>query len=128
MLANAPHARWVHSIATGLERIMSPTLTAHPSVLTNTRDVFGPALAEFAMLDMLFFAKNVPRLARAHAAKSWDPFQVETLAGKVLGLVGFGSIRCYIRSTRRSAIERDEGRDRARRRKKTRAAGSFRDG
>ena len=92
VLANAPRVRWVHSIATGLDRIMSPALAAHASVLTNTRDVFSPALAEFALLGMLYFAKNVPRLERARAAASWDPFEVETLAGKVLGLVGFGSI------------------------------------
>ncbi|CAN5925539.1 D-2-hydroxyacid dehydrogenase [soil metagenome] len=92
VLARAPRARWVHSIATGLDRITSPTLTAHPSVLTNTRDVFSPALAEFAVLGMLFFAKNAARLLRARDARRWEPFEVETLRGKILGVVGFGSI------------------------------------
>lgn len=91
-LARAPRARWVHSIATGIDRLASPTLAAHPSVLTNTRDVFSPALAEFAVLGMLFFAKDLPRLQRAREAKRWDPFEMETLHGKILGLVGFGSI------------------------------------
>ncbi len=92
MLTRATRARWVHSIATGIDRIASPTLLAHPSVLTNTRDVFSAALAEFALLGMLHFAKNVPRLERARAEKRWDPFEVETLGGKILGVVGFGSI------------------------------------
>lgn len=92
VLMRAPQARWVHSIATGIDRIASPTLTAHPCVLTNTRDVFSPALAEFALLAMLFFAKDAPRLQRAREARRWDPFDVETLHGKTLGLVGFGSI------------------------------------
>ncbi len=92
VLTRATRARWVHSIATGIDRIASPTLLAHPIVLTNTRGVFSPALAEFALLGMLYFAKNVPRLERARVEKRWDPFEVETLAGKTLGLVGFGSI------------------------------------
>jgi phosphoglycerate dehydrogenase-like enzyme len=91
-LARAPQARWVHSIATGVDRIVSPTLGAHPCVLTNTRDVFSAALAEFALLGMLLFAKDAPRMQRAREARRWDPFEVETLHGKVLGLVGFGSI------------------------------------
>lgn len=92
VLTRAPHARWVHSIATGIDRIASPALAAHPSVLTNTRDVFSPALAEFAVLGMLFFAKDLPRLQRAREAGRWDPFDMETLHGKILGLVGYGSI------------------------------------
>lgn len=92
VLTRATKARWVHSIATGIDRIASPALAAHPSVLTNTRDVFSPALAEFALLGMLFFAKSAPRMLRARQERRWDPFDVETLRGKTLGLVGFGSI------------------------------------
>ncbi len=92
VLERATQARWVHSIATGIDRIASPTLIAHPSVLTNTRDVFSPALAEFALLGMLFFAKSARRLLRAQQEQRWDPFDVETLSGKILGVVGFGSI------------------------------------
>ena len=92
VLAHAKQARWVHSIATGIDRIASPALVAHASVLTNTRDVFSPALAEFALLGMLFFAKSARRLLRAQQEQRWDPFEVETLSGKILGVVGFGSI------------------------------------
>jgi phosphoglycerate dehydrogenase-like enzyme len=92
VLARAARARWVHSIATGIDRIVSPTLVEHPSVLTNTRDVFSPALAELSLLGMLYFAKDAPRLLRARAEHRWDPFEVETLSGKILGVVGFGSI------------------------------------
>jgi phosphoglycerate dehydrogenase-like enzyme len=91
-LARAPRVRWVHSASVGVDTLVSPALAAHPSVLTNARGVYSAALAEFAVAGMLFFAKDLRRLARSQSEGRWDPFEVEMLKGKVLGIAGYGDI------------------------------------
>jgi phosphoglycerate dehydrogenase-like enzyme len=54
--------------------------------------VFSRTLAEFALLAILYFAKDVPRLRRQQAARRWEPFAVEELHGRSLGILGYGDI------------------------------------
>jgi phosphoglycerate dehydrogenase-like enzyme len=95
-LAKAPRVRWVHSSAAGVDRLLSPALakalSSRDIVLTNSRGVFSGALAEFALGAILFFAKDFARMRRAQAGRRWDPFEVETLGGKTLGVLGYGNI------------------------------------
>jgi phosphoglycerate dehydrogenase-like enzyme len=41
---------------------------------------------------MLYFAKDFPRMRRNQMERRWAPFDVEMIAGKVLGIVGYGDI------------------------------------
>lgn len=88
----AARARWVHSRSAGLDTLMFPALVESPAVLTNAKGVYSPALAEFTMGALLYFAKDFPRLLRSQAAGKWDPFDMEPLAGRTLGIVGYGDI------------------------------------
>src|ERR1700721_1071389 len=36
--------------------------------------------------------KEIPRMRRNQSARNWAPFDVEMIAGKVLGIVGYGDI------------------------------------
>jgi phosphoglycerate dehydrogenase-like enzyme len=88
----APRLRWVHSLAAGVERILFPALVDSPLPFTNGRGAFSAALAEWVMAAVLFFAKDLRRLVEAQRAGRWEPFEIERLAGRTLGVVGFGSI------------------------------------
>ena len=88
VLAMAPLVRWVHAAFSGVDRILSPYFVAHPARLTNTRGVFGRALAEFALGSMLYFAKDFARMRKNQAKGVWAPFVVTMLEGKTLGVVG----------------------------------------
>jgi len=88
----AKGARWVHSRSAGLEEMLFPALVESPAVLTNGRGVFSLALAEFAMAAVLFFAKGLRRMDRSQALEKWDPFDLEPLAGRTMGIVGYGDI------------------------------------
>ena len=90
--ALAAGASWVHSRSAGVEEVLFPGLVASPAVLTNARGVYSPALAEFAIAALLFFAKDVRRMLRSQAEGKWDPFDLEPLAGRTLGIVGYGDI------------------------------------
>ena len=88
----AHRLRWVHALSAGVEKILTPELIASPVPLTNGRAVFGPALAEFALASIFFFAKDVRRLVRNQEAGRWEQFDVQWVRGQVLGVVGYGGI------------------------------------
>ncbi len=91
-LRKAPGLRWIHARSAGLDRVLVPEVLAHPAVLTNGRGAFSAALAEFALAALLFFAKDLRRLVAQQAAGAWEPFDMERLEGRTVGIVGYGDI------------------------------------
>jgi phosphoglycerate dehydrogenase-like enzyme len=92
VVRQAPGLRWLHARSAGVDRVIVPEVLDHPLVLTNGRGVFSPALAEFVVAALLFFAKDLPRLVRSQDAAIWDPYDMETLEGRTVGIVGYGDI------------------------------------
>jgi phosphoglycerate dehydrogenase-like enzyme len=88
----APQARWIHSRSAGLDRVLFPALMESHVVLTNGRGVFSRGLAEFAVGAVLFFAKDFRRLVRDQLRGAWEPFEPDDVAGRTLGIVGYGDI------------------------------------
>jgi phosphoglycerate dehydrogenase-like enzyme len=96
LLANvlplANRVRWIHCLWTGVEMILKPKIVAHPAPLTNGRGVFRWPLADWVIAAMLFFAFDLGRVIRQQERGMWKPFISTSLKGRVLGIVGFGSI------------------------------------
>jgi phosphoglycerate dehydrogenase-like enzyme len=84
--------RWVHSRSAGLDHVLFPELIASDVTLTNGKGVFSASLGEFALAAILYFAKNFRRMVRSQMAGRWDPFDVEMVAGRTVGIVGYGDI------------------------------------
>jgi phosphoglycerate dehydrogenase-like enzyme len=89
---HARSLRWIHSLTTGVERVLFPDLIAGNVPLTNARGAFKRSLAEFAMLGILFHTKKVRRLIDNQREHKWDSFFVGFANGRVLGIVGYGAI------------------------------------
>lgn len=88
----AAKLRWVHSLWTGVDNVMSPELLACPAPLTNGRGVFRVSLAEWTIGAMLHFAYNLRRMIHQQEAGVWETFTTEELYGRTLGVVGYGEI------------------------------------
>lgn len=88
----APNLMWVHSRNAGLDNVLFPELVESAVPLTNGKGVFSPSLGEFALLAMLYFAKDVPRLRRQQAAGVWEQFDMLPVERKTAGIVGYGDI------------------------------------
>jgi phosphoglycerate dehydrogenase-like enzyme len=86
------HLRWVHSRWAGLDTLLFPELVNSEVLLTNGKGVFSQSLGEFALTAILYFAKDIPRMRRNQSAHTWAPFEVEMIADKTLGIVGYGDI------------------------------------
>lgn len=83
---------WLHSSSAGLEHLLFPELVNSVVVLTNAKGVYSNSLAEFVLTACNWFAKDLPRMRRAQQQGRWDPYDVEELRGKTLGVVGYGDI------------------------------------
>lgn len=92
VFARAPGLRWIHSRAAGVDTILFPALVDSDVLLTNGRGVFSRALVEFVLAAVLFFAKGFRRMVRSQQAGVWDPFDVDPIEGRTLGIVGYGDI------------------------------------
>jgi phosphoglycerate dehydrogenase-like enzyme len=91
-LGKAPGLRWIHARSAGLDHVLAPEVVAHPAVVTNGRGAFSPALAEFVLAALLFFAKDLRRLVAQQAAGAWAPFDTQRLEGRTVGILGYGDI------------------------------------
>jgi phosphoglycerate dehydrogenase-like enzyme len=88
----ASQLQWLHSRSVGLERTLFPELIEHSVILTNGRGVYSAALGEFALAAILYFAKDFRRMIRNQMKGKWEQFDVETIAGQTVGIVGYGDI------------------------------------
>jgi phosphoglycerate dehydrogenase-like enzyme len=86
----APRVRWLHSRSAGLDHMLFPELVASDVTLTNSQGVFGPGLAEFVIAAVFHFAKDLRRMQRSQALARWDPFDVDFVRGRTLGILGYG--------------------------------------
>ena len=90
--ALAPGTPWIHTRAAGLDSLLFPALVDSGVVLTNGRGVFSASLAEFVIGALLYFARDFPRLDRNRQRGVWEVFEPLDLAGRTLGIVGYGDI------------------------------------
>jgi glyoxylate/hydroxypyruvate reductase len=91
--ANCPRLRWIQGTSAGIGGLLDRTgLVRSPIVFTTAAGVHGAPLAEFALLGLLHFAKDMPRLARWQAAKHWERHTTNLLRGSRVLLVGLGGV------------------------------------
>jgi D-2-hydroxyacid dehydrogenase (NADP+) len=90
---------WIHSTAAGVSQLMYPELRQSGVMVTNPRGIFSVPMAEHTMGLMLALARNFPDAVRYQDRGSWAqqelwdrPQQLSELQGKLLLVVGYGSI------------------------------------
>jgi phosphoglycerate dehydrogenase-like enzyme len=88
----APRVQWVHSLWAGVDKLLTPQVLASPVPLTNAKGAFSKSLAEFCILGILFFAKDVRRLLAQQKAAHWEKFECVEIHGAKLGVIGYGDI------------------------------------
>jgi glyoxylate/hydroxypyruvate reductase len=93
MAGNCPRLRWVQGTSAGLGGFVERTgLAKTPLIITTAAGIHGIPLAEFTLLGLLYFAKDVPGLRRAQAGRHWQGHHTRQLAGTTALLVGLGGI------------------------------------
>ena len=91
MLDTLPNLRWAQAMWAGVEPLLDPSLR-QDYILTNARGVFGGLMSEFAIGYLLAHERRIFQRAEAQKNKVWDRALTGTLKGKIIGLLGVGSI------------------------------------
>jgi phosphoglycerate dehydrogenase-like enzyme len=84
--------RWIHSRAAGVDSLLFSELVESEVILTNGSGVFSASLGEFVLAVILYFAKDFRRMIRNQVRGVWEPFDVEEIAGQIVGILGYGDI------------------------------------
>lgn len=97
-LAGARKLRWIHSTAAGVAQLMYLELRDSGIVVTNPSGIFSAPMAEHTMGLLIALARNFPDSVR-HQDRGvwsqqllWDKRPLTELNGKLLLIVGYGSI------------------------------------
>ncbi|MDE3156222.1 MAG: D-2-hydroxyacid dehydrogenase [Acidobacteriota bacterium] len=97
-LAAATRLRWIHTQAAGVGHLLTPALVESDIVLTNSRGIRAPAIAEHVMGLALMLARQLHTTRDRQRAGLWAQDELErggrmwTLAGRRMGIVGLGAI------------------------------------
>jgi phosphoglycerate dehydrogenase-like enzyme len=83
--------RWFASMAAGNEDLVkNPNLPE--SVILTKATVYGEMMAEYVFAYLLYFGRNLPKHFEDQKKKIWDRKRPERLGGRVIGILGLGSV------------------------------------
>lgn len=102
----AERLRWIHVAAAGVDAVLFPALRDSEVVVTNSRGIFDDPIAEFVLMVMLVFTKDLLTTLELQQAHTWRHREVARLAGRRLLVVGAGPIgRAIARLARAAGVE-----------------------
>jgi phosphoglycerate dehydrogenase-like enzyme len=91
VLKRAKQLKWFSSIGAGNEGLVkNPHLPG--TVLLTKATVYGEMMAEYVFAYLLYFSRNVAKHMKDQRKKAWDQVRPLRLSGKVLGVLGLGSV------------------------------------
>ena len=91
--------RWIHMPSAAVHQMLFPELIDSSVILTNSREVHGPVVAEHVVALMFALAKKIPQSVLLQQKCIWGQETIwkegqhpQEIAGATLGLIGVGSI------------------------------------
>lgn len=90
-LASLPTLRWAQSIWAGVEPLLD-SASRRDYILTNARGVFGGLMYEYVIGYLLAHERRLFQMDEDQKNKHWNDSDTGTLRGKIIGLLGVGSI------------------------------------
>lgn len=91
-LAKAAKLRWIHAMTTGTDAILSARTLRPEVVVTNTRGIHGPQMAEMAFMYMLNLARRYREMLENQKRHVWKRWDQARLYGKTVVILGVGLI------------------------------------
>ena len=82
--------RWVHIASAGVDRLLFPELVSGQAVVTNSRGVFEEPIADYVLLLVLAFARDLTTTLRHQSQRRWQHRETERVAGARALVIGTG--------------------------------------
>lgn len=88
-----PNTKWIQGTSAGIGQLLVRAgLIDRPITYTTASGVHATALSEFAIMSMLWAAKDAFHMLREQKAKHWARTCARDLPGRTVGIVGLGKI------------------------------------
>ena len=98
-----PKLEWVQALAAGVESYIQNAEQFRHIPVCRITGAFGKYMAEYVLAYVLYFCQNIPRVIKAQREKKWDPFRMEFIHQKTLGVMGLGHIGKEVAQKARAA-------------------------
>ncbi len=95
VITTLPYVRWVQATYAGVEPLLDPSLH-RDYLLTNARGVFGGLMTEYVFGYLLLHERRIFERFQAQQEHRWDGSITGMLRGKIIGLLGVGSIGAHL--------------------------------
>ncbi|NKB65211.1 MAG: D-2-hydroxyacid dehydrogenase [Gammaproteobacteria bacterium] len=88
----APKLKWIHIIGAGVEHLTPMTWLPEGVTLTNNKGVHAAKGGEFGMMSILMLHNHMPAIVSNQTTATYDSIYSTPIAGKVVVVIGVGSI------------------------------------
>jgi phosphoglycerate dehydrogenase-like enzyme len=92
LIKRAKNLQWIQSMASGVDAIVKLPSLRKEVLLTSTRGIHAPQMAEMAILLMLSLNRNFPQIIRNQDKGIWERWPAKLLYQKKAGILGIGAI------------------------------------
>ena len=90
---NMPNFKWMQSPSAGIGQwVRQNNFFDYNILLTTASGIHATPLAEFVMMSMLWFVKDVPRMIAEKERRHWERYAGTTLKDKTIAVISLGSI------------------------------------
>jgi len=84
--------KWIQVVSAGVDRYLFPEIVESDVILTSTTGMHRIPMSELVLAMMLTLAKQLHRFVRLQSEGKWKRINTEELAGKTVGIIGFGNV------------------------------------
>lgn len=92
VLPHMPKLRWIHSMSTGVERLLVPEVVESEILVTNSSGCTAIPIAEHVIASILAFARQLPGLMTQQRVRQWKRLPAREIGGATVAIIGYGSI------------------------------------
>jgi len=98
VINHLPNLRWAQTTWAGVEPLLASSMR-RDYLLTNARNVYGTMMSEYVFGYLLLIERRILSRWQSQQIGKWDDATPGTLRGKLLGLLGVGTIGTHLAAT-----------------------------
>ena len=91
-----PRLKWVQVMAAGIENFIGNAEQFKNIPVCRIVGAFGKYMVEYVFAYILYLSQDIRRVLKAQSEKRWDPFLVEFIHRKTIGIMGLGTIGSFV--------------------------------
>lgn len=96
LISKARNLKWIQSMSAGVENYARSKLIPPNVIITKIKGIFGPIMSEYVVGYILAITQNMKKVFHNQKKRCWQPFVVDSIRHKTVGVMGLGSVGAYI--------------------------------